>query len=219
MPGLLNLLKFFAASEEHLLPKFNIFIVAIEVYHLYNYTYSTVLFLYILQLAYSLVFGSFPIILAFTSHLQVVKIFNLFITYGDTFLPSPTTYDELYYELIRMQKVFEDAHAMGNIEFPFSMILYVYTCRYTIIYTCSCIYDCMFDFSYIWLRCTHMQPSATAVQTHTASTTPVPASWPATWSTYAPSPHTFTPRSTPGRPPITSPPSLQNKYVHVPGLQ
>ena len=39
MPGLLNLLKFFAASEEHLLPKFNVFIVAIEVCHLYNYTY------------------------------------------------------------------------------------------------------------------------------------------------------------------------------------
>ena len=45
--------------------------------------------------------------------LQVVKIFNLFITYGDTFLPNPSTYDELYYELIRMQKVFEDVHAMG----------------------------------------------------------------------------------------------------------
>ena len=62
-------------------------------------------------------FFSNQLILAFTSHLQVVKIFNLFITYGDTFLPSPTTYDELYYELIRMQKVFEDVHAMGNIEF------------------------------------------------------------------------------------------------------
>ena len=45
---------------------------------------------------------------------QVVKIFNLFITYGDTFLPNPSTYDELYYELIRMQKVFEDVHTMGR---------------------------------------------------------------------------------------------------------
>lgn len=45
---------------------------------------------------------------------QVVRIFNLFITYGDTFLPNPSTYDELYYELIRMQKVFEDVHAMGE---------------------------------------------------------------------------------------------------------
>ena len=46
--------------------------------------------------------------------MQIVKIFNLFITYGDTFLPNPSTYDELYYELIRMQKVFEDIHAMGK---------------------------------------------------------------------------------------------------------
>lgn len=43
-----------------------------------------------------------------------MRIFNLFITYGDTFLPNPSTYDELYYELIRMQKVFEDVHAMGE---------------------------------------------------------------------------------------------------------
>ena len=48
------------------------------------------------------------------SFFQVMKIFNLFITYGDTFLPSPTTYDELYYELIRMQKVFEDIYSMGE---------------------------------------------------------------------------------------------------------
>lgn len=44
---------------------------------------------------------------------QVVNIFNLFITYGDTFLPSPGSYDELYYELIRMQHVFEDLYSMG----------------------------------------------------------------------------------------------------------
>jgi hypothetical protein len=33
--------------------------------------------------------------------LQSTVIFNLFITYGDTFLPSPSSYDELYYELVR----------------------------------------------------------------------------------------------------------------------
>ncbi|XP_026277370.1 armadillo-like helical domain-containing protein 3 isoform X1 [Frankliniella occidentalis] len=44
---------------------------------------------------------------------QVVNIFNLFITYGDTFLPSPGSYDELYYELIRMQHVFEDLYSMA----------------------------------------------------------------------------------------------------------
>ncbi|XP_059471108.1 armadillo-like helical domain-containing protein 3 [Neocloeon triangulifer] len=45
--------------------------------------------------------------------LQVVNIFNLFITYGDTFLPSPTSYDELYYEMIRMHQVFNNLHAMA----------------------------------------------------------------------------------------------------------
>ncbi|XP_049813161.1 armadillo-like helical domain-containing protein 3 [Schistocerca nitens] len=45
--------------------------------------------------------------------LQVLNIFNLFITYGDTFLPSPGSYDELYYELIRMQQVFENLHSMS----------------------------------------------------------------------------------------------------------
>lgn len=44
---------------------------------------------------------------------QVIKIFNLFITYGDTFLPNPATYDELYYEFIRVHKVFDDLYNMG----------------------------------------------------------------------------------------------------------
>jgi hypothetical protein len=45
--------------------------------------------------------------------LQVVNIFNLFITYGDTFLPSPGSYDELYYELIRMHQVFDNLYSMA----------------------------------------------------------------------------------------------------------
>lgn len=45
---------------------------------------------------------------------EVIKIFNLFITYGDTFLPNPATYDELYYELIRVHKVFEDLYSIGE---------------------------------------------------------------------------------------------------------
>ncbi len=45
---------------------------------------------------------------------EVIKIFNLFVTYGDTFLPNPITYDELYYELIRVHKVFDDFHALGE---------------------------------------------------------------------------------------------------------
>eukprot|EP00052_Salpingoeca_macrocollata_P014022 m.109652 g.109652 ORF g.109652 m.109652 type:complete len:663 (-) comp19154_c0_seq1:83-2071(-) len=38
---------------------------------------------------------------------QVVTIFNLFITYGDTFLPDPNSYDELYYEIIREHSTFD----------------------------------------------------------------------------------------------------------------
>lgn len=45
--------------------------------------------------------------------LQVVNIFNLFITYGDTFLPSPGSYDELYYEVIRMHQVFDNIYSMA----------------------------------------------------------------------------------------------------------
>uniref|UniRef100_A0A2P2I2Q9 UPF0668 protein C10orf76 homolog n=1 Tax=Hirondellea gigas TaxID=1518452 RepID=A0A2P2I2Q9_9CRUS len=44
---------------------------------------------------------------------QVVNIFNLFITYGDTFLSSPSSYDELYYEIMRMHLVFENLYSMS----------------------------------------------------------------------------------------------------------
>jgi hypothetical protein len=37
--------------------------------------------------------------------LKAVSIFNLFITHGDTFLATPSAYDDLYYELIRMRQV------------------------------------------------------------------------------------------------------------------
>ena len=45
---------------------------------------------------------------------QVAIVFNLFITYGDTFLPNPHVYDELYYELIRMHNVFENLYSLGK---------------------------------------------------------------------------------------------------------
>lgn len=48
---------------------------------------------------------------------QAVNIFNLFITYGDTFLPSPGSYDELYYEVIRMHQVFDSMYSMGRMLF------------------------------------------------------------------------------------------------------
>ena len=37
----------------------------------------------------------------------------MFITYGDTFLPSPTSYDELYYELVRCHSTFDTLYALG----------------------------------------------------------------------------------------------------------
>lgn len=46
----------------------------------------------------------------------MVNIFNLFITYGDTFLPSPTSYDELYYEIIRVHQIFDNLYSMGESE-------------------------------------------------------------------------------------------------------
>ena len=49
--------------------------------------------------------------------LQVVNIFNLFITYGDTFLPNPNSYDELYYEIVRMHQVFDNLYSMGTFYF------------------------------------------------------------------------------------------------------
>jgi len=45
--------------------------------------------------------------------IQIVNIFNLFITYGDTFLPSPTSYDDLYYEIIRVHQIFDNLYSLA----------------------------------------------------------------------------------------------------------
>ena len=37
---------------------------------------------------------------------QVLIVLNIFITYGDIVLLSTTSYDELYYELIRLKETF-----------------------------------------------------------------------------------------------------------------
>ena len=44
----------------------------------------------------------------------MVNIFNLFITYGDTFLPNANSYDELYYEIIRVHQVFDNLYSMSE---------------------------------------------------------------------------------------------------------
>ena len=48
-----------------------------------------------------------------TCFFQVVTIFNVFITYGDTFLPTASSYDELYYELVRCHHTFDNFHSMA----------------------------------------------------------------------------------------------------------
>uniref|UniRef100_A0A669EL94 Armadillo like helical domain containing 3 n=1 Tax=Oreochromis niloticus TaxID=8128 RepID=A0A669EL94_ORENI len=46
--------------------------------------------------------------------LLVVNLFNMFITYGDTFLPTSNSYDELYYEIVRMHQVFDNLYCMES---------------------------------------------------------------------------------------------------------
>ncbi|KAK2727228.1 armadillo-like helical domain-containing protein 3 isoform X2 [Artemia franciscana] len=43
---------------------------------------------------------------------QAINIFNLFITYGDTFLSVESLYDDLYYEIIRNKSVFDNIYSM-----------------------------------------------------------------------------------------------------------
>lgn len=49
--------------------------------------------------------------------IQVVNLFNMFITYGDTFLPTSNSYDELYYEIVRMHQVFDNLYCMGMLSY------------------------------------------------------------------------------------------------------
>ena len=90
--ALINLLKFIMSNESHLLKKHDIFYLSSKV--------STVILLIAA--------------IAFTVSFQIVNIFNLFITFGDTFLPNPSSYDELYYEIIRMHQVFDNLYSMGE---------------------------------------------------------------------------------------------------------
>lgn len=73
--------------------------------------------------------------------LQVVNIFNLFITYGDTFLATTNSYDELYYELNREEKVFTEIHAMGKVVKILSvetkLIIFKLVLRYTTMPDCE----------------------------------------------------------------------------------
>ncbi len=60
-------------------------------------------------------------------------MFNVFITYGDTFLPNPNSYDELYYELIRMHQVFDNLYSMSEHENSFCAVKIVFILSKTVI--------------------------------------------------------------------------------------
>ncbi|XP_057664352.1 armadillo-like helical domain-containing protein 3 [Diorhabda carinulata] len=49
----------------------------------------------------------------FDLSIKVVNLLNFFITYGDNFLLTPGSYDELYYEVIRMHQVFDNIYSMA----------------------------------------------------------------------------------------------------------
>lgn len=44
----------------------------------------------------------------FLLYSKIIVVFNIFITYGDTFLPNPESYDYLYYDIMRMRQVFDN---------------------------------------------------------------------------------------------------------------
>jgi len=46
----------------------------------------------------------------------------MFITYGDTFLATPNSYDELYYELIRTHAVYDNLYTFGKSAFCHAML-------------------------------------------------------------------------------------------------
>jgi len=50
----------------------------------------------------------------FQLYSKIIIIFNILITYGDTFLPNPDCYDYLYYDIMRMKHVFDNLSLLAN---------------------------------------------------------------------------------------------------------
>ncbi len=62
---------------------------------------------------------------------KIINIFNLFITFGDTFLRTPEAYDEVFYETVRCFHVFENLFAFGKeIFMKFCFDFNYLACRY-----------------------------------------------------------------------------------------
>ncbi len=63
----------------------------------------------------------------------MINIFNLFITFGDTFLRTPEAYDEVFYETVRCYHVFDNLFAFGKSIF-FCIFIFLFreylACRY-----------------------------------------------------------------------------------------
>ena len=75
---------------------------------------------------------------------QVVNVFNVFITYGDMFLSNSSSYDELYYEIIRTHQIFDNLFSMGK------------NGRFTIIHNVSDVpIQCCLEFSSVSLTRMH----------------------------------------------------------------
>jgi hypothetical protein len=94
--ALIGLIKFVTSNESSLGKKINLFSVALQV-KMNNFFYNILWIFHWFRLLF----------------LQTTVIFNLFITYGDTFLPSPSSYDELYYELVRCHSTFDSLYSMA----------------------------------------------------------------------------------------------------------
>lgn len=91
--ALIGLIKFVTSNESSLGKKINLFSVALQVH--------------------KMIFHSILILTPTRVFFQTTVIFNLFITYGDTFLASPSSYDELYYELVRCHSTFDSLYSMA----------------------------------------------------------------------------------------------------------
>ncbi len=57
---------------------------------------------------------------------KVINIFNLFITFGDTFLRTPEAYDEVFYETVRCYHVFDNLFAFGKNNKYFRGVFFFY---------------------------------------------------------------------------------------------
>lgn len=105
--AMITLLKFLINNESDLLKKFNVFALAANVCNQVRKKgrkFNTP--------------ADYELAVQINSPIRIQQ-FNLFITFGDTFLPSEHAYDQLYYEIIRNRIVFENLYSLGEFIFAF----------------------------------------------------------------------------------------------------